>query len=290
MPRRLVTVAALQLDLSADRPTNLGRVTAAIRAAAARGAQILLPSELSENRYFPQTEHPDHFALAHPFEGHPAIAAMALLARELGVVIPFSYFEKAGHAHYNSLAVLDADGTILGNYRKSHIPDGPGYEEKYYFAPGDTGFRVWDTRYGRIGVGICWDQWYPETARALTLLAAELLFFPAAIGTEPVEPDLDTRLPWLRVMQGHAVANCIPVIAANRVGQEDAIRFYGASFIADPLGEKVAEAATAGDAILTHAFDLDAIAHMRASWGFFRDRRPDLYGVLLTRDGKTRTS
>jgi N-carbamoylputrescine amidase len=285
---RQVTVAAIQRSFTADVAANVDATEAAVREAASLGAQIILPSELFESLYFPQRESPAAFALAAPFEGHPTLARFRALARELGVVIPTSYFEKAGQAFYNSLAVIDADGALLGNYRKSHIPDGPGYEEKYYFAPGDTGFRVWDTAFGRIGVGICWDQWYPEAARAMVLAGAELLFYPTAIGTEPEEPDLETKGPWQRVMQGHAVANCVPIIASNRWGSEDQIRFHGASFIADALGALVAEAGGAGDATLTHRFDLDANAELRASWGFFRDRRPDLYGTLLTRDGVTR--
>jgi len=282
-----VSVATIQLSFGTDPKANVAKVVSAIRDAAARGAQIILPSELFETPYFPQTEDPAFFDLARPLEGHPIIAEMQALARELGVVIPVSYFEKAGQAFYNSLAVVDADGEILGNYRKSHIPDGPGYEEKYYFAPGDTGFRVWRTRYAAIGVGICWDQWYPEAARAMVLAGAELLFYPTAIGTEPAEPDLHTCGPWQRAMQGHAVSNCVPVIASNRWGTEDAIHFHGASFIADELGALVAESGLSGDEILVHTFDLDEVRKTRASWGFFRDRRPDLYGALLTRDGTT---
>ena len=283
-----VTVAALQQNLSGDAEANVPRVEAAIREAAACGAQIILPGELFASHYFPQVERPDLFALAHPVEGHPVIARMQRLAAELGVVIPVSYFERAGQAYYNSLVVIDADGSVLGNYRKSHIPDGPGYEEKYYFAPGDTGFRVWPTRFGTIGVGICWDQWYPEAARCMVLAGADLLFYPTAIGSEPAEPELNSRGPWQRVMQGHAVANCAPVIAANRVGVEGDITFYGASFIADPLGDKIAEAGMDEEATLLATFDLAAVRELRASWGFFRDRRPDLYGALLTRDGRTR--
>lgn len=283
-----VTVAAIQLRLGGDAAANVPRVERAVRDAAACGAQIILPSELYASHYFPQVERPDLFALAAPFEGNPLIAGMAKIAAELGVVIPVSYFERAGQAFYNSLAVVDADGTVLGNYRKSHIPDGPGYEEKYYFAPGDTGLRVWNTRFGTIGVGICWDQWYPEAARCMVLAGADLLFYPTAIGSEPEEPELDSRGPWQRVMQGHAVANCAPVIAANRTGREGNIDFFGASFIADALGAKVAEAGTDDEATLFATFDLAAIRELRASWGFFRDRRPDLYGALLTRDGRTR--
>jgi N-carbamoylputrescine amidase len=283
-----VTVAALQQNLSGDAAANVPRVEAAIRDAAACGAQVILPGELFASHYFPQVERPDLFALAHPLEGNPIIDRMRRLAAELGVVIPVSYFERAGQAFYNSLAMVDADGAVLGNYRKSHIPDGPGYEEKYYFAQGDTGFRVWPTRFGTLGVGICWDQWYPEAARCMVLAGADLLFYPTAIGSEPEEPELNSRGPWQRVMQGHAVANCAPVIAANRVGVEGDITFYGSSFIADALGDKIAEAGMDEEATLIATFDLTAIRELRASWGFFRDRRPELYGALLTRDGKTR--
>jgi N-carbamoylputrescine amidase len=207
------------------------------------------------------------------------------VARELGIVIPVSFFERAGQAYFNSVAVVDADGAVLGVYRKSHIPDGPGYEEKFYFRPGDTGFRVWLTRYGALGIGICWDQWFPESARAMMLLGAEVLLFPTAIGSEPHEPDLDTRDPWQRAMIGHAVSNVVPVVAANRIGTEDGQVFYGSSFIADNRGDKVAELGRGDEGVAVASFDLDALARTRASWGFFRDRRPDLYEVLGTADG-----
>ncbi len=285
---RKITVAALQMAFSQDVEDNVARVVDRVREAAARGAQVVLPSELFESHYFCKVEREPFFRLARPLEDHPTIARLSDLARELGVVIPVSFFEKCGHAYYNSLAMLDADGSVLGVYRKSHIPDGPGYEEKFYFAPGDTGFRVWDTRYGKLGVGICWDQWYPEAARAMVLMGAEVLFYPTAIGSEPENPSLDTAAPWQRAMQGHAVCNVTPVVAANRVGDEEGQHFYGSSFIAGPLGDKVAEAGRDEETVLTATFDLDHIAQMKASWGFFRDRRPDLYGALLTRDGKTR--
>jgi N-carbamoylputrescine amidase len=214
---------------------------------------------------------------------------MQTLARDLGIVVPVSFFERAGQAHYNSIAVIDADGVVLGVYRKSHIPDGPGYEEKFYFRPGDTGFRAWRTRHGTVGVGICWDQWFPESARAMVLLGAEVLLYPTAIGSEPHEPDLDTRDPWQRAMIGHAVSNVIPVVAANRIGDEQGQRFYGSSFIADHRGEKVAELGRDEAGVAVASFDLDALARWRASWGFFRDRRPELYDVLTTADGKRRS-
>jgi N-carbamoylputrescine amidase len=203
-------------------------------------------------------------------------------------VVPVSFFERAGQAYYNSVAVIDADGALLGVYRKSHIPDGPGYEEKFYFRPGDTGFRVWKTRYATIGVGICWDQWFPESARAMMLLGAEVLFYPTAIGSEPHDPDLDTRDPWQRAMVGHAVSNVVPVVAANRIGDESGQIFYGSSFIADPRGDKRVELGRTDEGAIVATFDLDAIERARASWGFFRDRRPELYDVLTTADGRSR--
>jgi N-carbamoylputrescine amidase len=284
---RSLTVAAIQAALTDERDTNLKRMTGWVREAAAIGAQVILPSELFEGHYFCQQEREDWFARAHPVQNHPTLTYFQALADELGVVIPVSFFEKAGPAFYNSVAVVDSDGAILGVYRKSHIPDGPGYEEKYYFRPGDTGFRVWKTRVGTIGVGICWDQWFPECARAMALMGAEVLFYPTAIGTEPQDLDLDTKDPWQRVMVGHAVANAIPVVAANRIGTEGDLTFYGHSFIANHRGDTVAELAQPVDGILSATFDLDAIAQYRAGFGFFRDRRPDLYRILLTTDGYT---
>jgi N-carbamoylputrescine amidase len=284
---RSLTVAAIQLALTDERDTNLKRITSWVREAAAMGAQIILPSELFEGHYFCQQEREDWFLRAHPVQDHPTLNYFQALADELGVVIPVSFFEKAGPAFYNSVAVVDSDGAILGVYRKSHIPDGPGYEEKYYFRPGDTGFRVWKTRVGTIGVGICWDQWFPECARAMALMGAEILFYPTAIGTEPQDLDLDTKDPWQRVMVGHAVANAIPVVVANRIGTEGDLTFYGHSFIANHRGDTVAELAQPVDGLLSATFDLDAIAQYRAGFGFFRDRRPDLYRILLTADGHT---
>ena len=285
---RDVVVAAVQCPLGGPRADNVARVEKLVREAAARGAHVVLPPELFEGPYFCREERAENFAEARTLEADEAVARMREVARELGVVIPVSFFERAGQAYFNSVALVDADGAVLGVYRKSHIPDGPGYEEKFYFRPGDTGFRVWPTRFGTLGVGICWDQWFPETARAMMLLGAELLLYPTAIGSEPHEPDLDTRDPWQRAMIGHAVSNVVPVVAANRVGVEDGQSFYGSSFIADPRGDKVAELDRSQSGVVLHRFDLDAIARTRASWGFFRDRRPELYDVLGTADGKRR--
>lgn len=287
MSPRILTVAAIQLQLTDDRNINLKHVTGRIREAAAAGAQVILPSELFEGHYFCREEREEWFSRAHPVQDHPTLQHFQALAAELGVVIPVSFFEQSGLAYYNSVAVIDTDGAILGVYRKSHIPDGPGYEEKYYFRPGDTGFRVWKTRVGTIGVGICWDQWFPECARAMALMGAEVLLYPTAIGSEPYDAELDTKDPWQRVMMGHAVANAIPVIAANRTGAEGELTFYGHSFIANHRGDRIAELGRTEEGIVTAAFDLEAIAQYRAGFGFFRDRRPDLYGILLTADGQS---
>jgi N-carbamoylputrescine amidase len=288
MTERNVTVAAIQCRLGASRAANIGRVEGHVREAAARGANVVLPPELFEGPYFCRDERSEWFADARTVDDDEAVARFRTVARELSIVIPVSFFERAGQAYYNSLAVVDADGAVLGVYRKSHIPDGPGYEEKFYFRPGDTGFRVWKTRFATIGVGICWDQWFPESARSMMLLGAELLFYPTAIGSEPHEPDLDTRDPWQRAMIGHAVSNVVPVVAANRVGNESGQLFYGSSFVADPRGDKVTELGRADEGVIAATFDLDAIARTRAAWGFFRDRRPELYDVLTTGDGATR--
>jgi N-carbamoylputrescine amidase len=285
---RSVTVAAIQCPLGGPRADNIARVERHVREAARRGARIVLPPELFEGPYFCREESADWFADARPLDADEAVARMRDVARELGIVVPVSFFERAGQAYFNSVAVVDADGSLLGTYRKSHIPDGPGYEEKFYFRPGDTGFRAWQTRHGTIGVGICWDQWFPESARAMMLLGAEVLLYPTAIGSEPHEPDLDTRDPWQRAMIGHAVSNVVPVVAANRIGTESGQRFYGSSFIADNRGDKVAELGRDAEGVLVASFDLDAMARTRAAWGFFRDRRPDLYEVLSTADGNQR--
>jgi N-carbamoylputrescine amidase len=275
-----VTVAALQADFTTDTARNVELVTKLTHEAAQKGAQIILPPELFENIYFCTFEKDEYFELARPMKDHPTIAHFQKVARELKVAIPVSFFEKDEQCYYNSLTMIDADGSIMGLYRKSHIPDGPGYEEKFYFRPGNTGFKVWDTQYGRIGVGICWDQWYPECARSMMLMGADLLFYPTAIGTEPEEPGLDTKDPWQRAMIGHAVSNVVPVIAANRYGKEPRQEFYGHSFIADQRGNKVAEMDRTGTGVITATFDIEQIRRNRASFGFFRDRRTDLYDLI----------
>jgi N-carbamoylputrescine amidase len=275
-----VTVAALQLAFSDDMADNIARVETQVRKAAARGAKIILPPELFEGPYFCKTEEEALFATAQPVESHPAVTAMQTLARELGVYIPTSFFERDGQHYYNSLAMIDDGGEIMGVYRKSHIPDGPGYEEKYYFRPGNSGFKVWQTRYGTIGVGICWDQWYPESARVMALMGAEMLFFPTAIGSEPYDAALDTSRMWRRAMLGHAVSNCMPVIAANRIGDEDGQLFYGHSFITDEWGDFVSEAGAKDHGALVATLDLERARRHRAGMGFFRDRRPELYGRI----------
>ena len=278
----LVTVAALQAHFFDDNvASNIETVSRLVREAAAAGAQIILPPELFEGPYFCTLERDEEFDRAKPLAGHPTIAHFSRLAAELSVVIPVSYFEQDGPAYYNALVVIDADGTVLENYRKSHIPDGPGYEEKFYFRGGDTGFKVWKTRYACIGVGICWDQWFPEAARIMTMMGAEVLFYPTAIGTEPEEPSLDTMRPWQRAMQGHAVSNIIPVVAANRVGAESRQSFYGHSFITDHLGALVAELDGEEVGYALYTISRDAVRAKRNSFGFFRDRRPELYGLLL---------
>jgi len=292
---RPVTVAAIQMSCDWDTDGNIARAERLVREAAARGAQIILLPELFETPYFCIEQDARHLALARPLASNRALRHFAPLARELGVVLPISFFEHAGPVYFNSIAIVDADGSTLGVYRKSHIPNGPGYQEKNYFAPGDTGFRAWDTRFARIGVGICWDQWFPETARVMALMGAELFFFPTAIGSEPPPAlPVNSREHWQRTQQGHAAANLTPLIAANRYGLERSlqdpqglyIRFYGSSFIADALGAKVAEAAEEGDAVLVHSFDLAAVAKLRDNWFVFRDRRPDLYGPLTTLEGQ----
>jgi N-carbamoylputrescine amidase len=293
---RNVTVAATQMACSDDPAANVEAAVELVRQAAAAGAQVVLLQELFETPYFCRTQRSEHFRLARPVAGNALIGRFARLAAELGLVLPISFFERAGNAHFNSIAIVDADGSVLGVYRKSHIPDGPGYQEKYYFSPGDTGPMVWDTRHGRIGVGICWDQWFPELARAMALGGAELIFYPTAIGSEPPDPTIDSSRHWQRTMQGHAAANITPVIASNRIGREGAdgdpstVTFYGSSFIADHTGALVAEADRASRTVLTHCFDLDALAEYRASWGLFRDRRPKLYGALRSLDGRVESA
>jgi N-carbamoylputrescine amidase len=275
---RTIKVAALQTSYDENLAANLAKTERLVRAAAGRGAQVILPSELFQGPYFCTTQEERWFQGAFPADRHPCVKAMIPLARELGVVIPTSIFERDGPLYFNSVVIIDAGGAVLGTYRKSHIPDGPGYQEKYYFRPGDTGFRVWETRFGRIGVGICWDQWFPEAARAMTLMGAEVLFYPTAIGSEPHDATLDTRDPWRRAMQGHAVSNVIPVVAANRIGAErSGQNFYGSSFIADHRGDLVESFERSEEGALVHEFDLDFLDRHRAAWGFFRDRRPELY-------------
>ncbi|HXG79923.1 MAG TPA: N-carbamoylputrescine amidase [Methyloceanibacter sp.] len=285
MPGRTLSVAAIQASFGKDMSANIAKVERLVREAAGKGAQAILPPELFQTIYFPTRQDPKWFATAHPVGDHPCVTALATLAKELAVVIPISFFEKDGPRYYNSVAIAGADGAILGVYRKSHIPDGPGYMEKYYFRPGDTGFKAWRTRYGAIGVGICWDQWYPEAARAMVLEGAEILFYPSAIGSEPYDPNLDTSKQWRRAMQGHAVANAVPIVAANRIGAEDndgvKQSYYGHSFIADHRGDLVAHFGADEEGVLLHTFDLDAIARYRAEWGFFRDRRTDLYAKQI---------
>jgi N-carbamoylputrescine amidase len=280
---RTVTVAALQQLFTDDMTANIAAVSARVEEAASKGAQIILPSELFQGHYFCKTQREEEFSRAWPIATHPAVIAMQKLARQLKVYLPTSVYEKDGHHYYNTLAMIDDAGDIMGTYRKSHIPDGPGYQEKFYFRPGNTGFKVWETKYARIGVGICWDQWYPECARAMMLMGAELLFYPTAIGAEPHDPGLDTRRLWRRAMVGHAVSNVVPVIAANRVGVEGDQSFYGTSFIVDHRGDIVSDADDAHENVLIAKFDLDAIQQNRFAFGFFRDRRPELY-ARLTQD------
>jgi N-carbamoylputrescine amidase len=260
-----------------------------VRMAAQRGAGIVLLQELFETPYFCKDQMAEYFALARPVDDHPTVQRMQSLARELGIVLPVSTFERANNAYYNTVVMIDGDGEQLGIYRKSHIPEGPGYQEKFYFSPGDTGFRVWDTGFGRVGLAICWDQWFPESARAMALQGADILLYPTAIGSEPLDPTYDSSEHWQRVMQGHAGANMIPVVASNRIGREQgrtcALDFYGRSFIAGARGELIAEAGRE-ECVLTADFDFERLRQQRAGWGLFRDRRPDLYTVLMTLDGQ----
>ena len=281
---RNVTVAATQMACSWDREVTLEKADRLVREAAAKGANVILLQELFETPYFCQKHDFEYMELSMPVDKNPAVAHFQEVAKELSVVLPISFFERAGNMMYNSIAVIDADGTLLGVYRKTHIPDGAPYAEKFYFSPGDTGFKVWDTRYGRIGIGICWDQWFPETARCLALMGAEILLYPTAIGSEPTL-DIDSKPHWQHAMQGHAAANIMPVIASNRVGYErqgdSEMTFYGSSFIADETGEIVEEADRESEMVLVHTFDLDAIDVKRRQWGVYRDRRPSMYGRLM---------
>ncbi|MGA7309717.1 MAG: N-carbamoylputrescine amidase [Pseudolabrys sp.] len=285
MSERTITVAAIKSSFGPDMAANIAKIEGFVREAGKRGAQIVLAPELFQSIYFPTKQDPKWFELAKPASEHPSVRALQKLAKELGIIIPISFFEKDGPRYYNSVAIADADGEILGVYRKSHIPDGPGYQEKYYFRPGDTGFQAWKTRAGMIGVGICWDQWYPEVARAMVLKGAEILLYPTAIGSEPYDLSLDTHARWQRAMQGHAVSNAVPVIAANRIGVEQndgaTQSYYGHSFIADHAGELVASFGDKQEGVLMHSFDLAEIERYRAEWGFFRDRRTDLYAKSI---------
>ena len=272
-----ITVAALQTSYGDDMAANIAKTEKLVRESASKGAQVILPSELFQGRYFCTSQEERWFATAYPAAEHPCVLAMQKLAAELGVVIPTSIFERDGPCYYNSLVMIDADGSIMGTYRKSHIPDGPGYQEKYYFRPGDTGFKVWATRFGNVGVGICWDQWFPECARAMALKGADVLMYPTAIGSEPHDSSLDTRDPWRRAMIGHAVSNVIPVVASNRIGDEDGQKFYGSSFIADHRGDFAAHFDRADEGVIVATFDLEFLRRHRAAWGFFRDRRTEFY-------------
>lgn len=290
---RELTVAITQMASANDWAKNCDKAEALARDAAKQGAGLVLLQELFDGDYFCIEQHAQFFAKAHELDHHPTVARFTALAKELGVVLPISVFERAGNAHYNTVVMVDADGSELGIYRKSHIPDGRGYQEKFYFSPGDTGFKVWDTAVGRIGLGICWDQWFPECARAMALQGAELLLYPTAIGSEPPNPDYDSSTHWQNTMRGHAAANIMPLAASNRVGNETAPDgrhdiFYGRSFISDYQGEKLVEMNRTEEGVRLQSFDLDSIGELRRTWGVFRDRRPELYGALMTIDGRTR--
>ncbi len=275
-----VRLGVVQCALGADLDTNLQTLKRLIEDAAEKGANLILTPELIEGPYFCKTQEEDHFDAAMSIDAHPAVKFYEDLSRDLQVTLPVSVFERDGPATYNTLVMID-QGKRLGIYRKSHIPDGPGYQEKFYFRPGDTGFKAWETSAGKIGVGVCWDQWFPEAARIMALKGAEILLYPTAIGSEPHDPSLETSKRWQRAMQGHAVSNCMPVAAANRIGEEDGQLFYGCSFIADQTGELVCEASRNAEAVLIRTFDLDELRRERSAWGFFRDRRTELYGDLI---------
>jgi N-carbamoylputrescine amidase len=287
-----VALAAIQFSCSWDREQNVATAERLVRRAAGQGAQVVLIPELFETPYFCAVQNSRYYDLAHPLSGHPTVTHFRRVAADLGVVIPVSVYERAGTALFNTVVVVDADGKVVGHYRKSHIPQAPGYEEKYYFSPGDTGFEPLATAYGKLGIAICWDQWFPEAARALVLRGAEFLMYPTAIGTEPNDPGVDSMEHWRVVMRGHAGANMVPVVAANRIGREltgeVAMTFYGSSFIADHLGALAATADRESEEVLVQSFDLEVCRAYRQGWGCFRDRRPDLYGALLSLDGSTR--
>ena len=289
---RNITVAAIQMQCSKNVEENIAKAEKMVREAAAKGAQVILLPELFEREYFCQQRRYDFYKYALPVDENPAVKAARKLAKELSVVLPISFYEKNGNVLYNSLAWIDADGSLLGVYRKTHIPDDHYYQEKFYFTPGNTGFMVFDTKYGRLGAGICWDQWFPETARALALKGAEIIFYPTAIGSEPIL-DTDSMPHWRRCMQGHSASNLVPVVAANRIGKEDvepceenaglksSLIFYGSSFITDETGELIQSASRDREEILIQSFDLDQIAENRLSWGLFRDRRPEMYKDIV---------
>lgn len=288
-----MTVAITQMASENDWKKNCDKADALVREAAKQGAQLILLQELFDGDYFCIEQHAKFFKNAHEIDHHPTVARFAALAKELGVVLPVSVFERAGQAHYNTTVMVDTDGKQLGIYRKSHIPDGRGYQEKFYFSPGDTGFKVWDTAAGKVGLGICWDQWFPECARAMALMGAEILLYPTAIGSEPPNPSYDSSSHWQNTMRGHAAANIMPLAASNRVGREVAPDgradiFYGRSFVSDYQGEKLVEMDRVEEGVRLQSFDLAAIGELRRSWGVFRDRRPELYGGLLSIDGKLR--
>ena len=290
-----VSVAITQMASRHDWKKNCDGAEELTRKAVKAGAQMVLLQELFDNDYFCIEQHAEFLNLAHALDRHPTVLRFAALAKELGVVLPVSVFERAGNVHFNTTVIVDADGSQLGFYRKSHIPDGRGYQEKFYFSPGDTGFKVWDTAVGRIGLGICWDQWFPEAARAMALMGAEILLYPTAIGSEPPNPGYDSSTHWQNVMRGHAAANIMPLLASNRIGKETAPDgrydiFYGRSFIADHQGEKVQEMDRTEEGFRIEKFDLSAIGELRRSWGLFRDRRPEMYGALMTLDGKERSA
>lgn len=289
---RLVTVAATQMSCTNVIEENIAKAEKLVRQAAAQGANIILIQELFETLYFCQKEDESFYQYAKETETNLAINHFKSIAKELNVVLPISFYERKNNAMYNSIAIIDATGEVLGVYRKSHIPDGPGYEEKYYFSPGDTGFKVWDTKFGKIGVGICWDQWFPEAARIMALMGAEIIFYPTAIGSEPENPAVDSKDHWQRCMIGHSASNLVPVVASNRIGSEtfgdSTITFYGSSFITNATGEKIAEASRDEQEILIAQLDLDDLMKQRLEWGLFRDRRPELYGPIMTLDGEVK--
>ncbi len=286
-----ITVAAVQMSCGRDVQENIQHADSLVRSAAEKGAQIILLPELFERQYFCQERRYEYYAFAKPVSENDAVQHFIKLAKELQAVLPISFYERDGNVLYNSVAVIDADGSLLGVYRKTHIPDDHYYQEKFYFTPGNTGFKVWETRFGRIGVGICWDQWFPEAARAMAIMGAQLLLYPTAIGSEPIL-ETDSMPHWRRTMQGHAAANVVPVIAANRYGlesvepcdenggQKSALRFYGSSFITDETGELISQAERSGDCVITAKLDLEQADKARLEWGLFRDRRPECYGII----------